>query len=35
MNEFVQPDRWDPQSYSRDELVGILDEALSGEDSAE
>ena len=34
INELVQLNEWGPYSYSRDELVGILDEALSG-DAAE
>ena len=35
INELVQLNQWGPYSYSRDELVGMLDEALSGEDSEE
>ncbi len=35
INELVQLNEWGPYSYSRDELVAILDEALSGEDPAE
>ena len=34
MNELVQLNQWGPYSYSRDELVELLDEALAG-DSAE
>jgi NAD(P)-dependent dehydrogenase (short-subunit alcohol dehydrogenase family) len=31
VNELVQLNRWGPHSYSRDELVKMLDEALAGE----
>ncbi len=31
INELVQLNEWGPYSYSRDELVALLDEALSGE----
>jgi len=31
MNELVQLNQWGPYSYSRDELIKLLDEALSGE----
>jgi hypothetical protein len=30
INELVQLNRWGPYSYSRDELVKMLDEALAG-----
>ena len=33
MNELVQLNQWGPYSYSRDELIKLLDEALSGGDS--
>ncbi len=33
VNELVQLNQWGPYSYSRDELVKLLDEALAGEDS--
>jgi len=32
VNELVQLNEWGPYSYSRDELVQMLDEALAGED---
>ena len=35
LNELVQLNQWGPYSYSREELVGLLDEALAGDDSAE
>ena len=35
INELVQLNRWGPYSYSRDELVKLLDEALEGEKSEE
>ncbi|MBT8089718.1 MAG: SDR family NAD(P)-dependent oxidoreductase [Gammaproteobacteria bacterium] len=35
VNELVQLNQWGPYSYSRDELVGLLDEALSGDASSE
>jgi hypothetical protein len=31
VNELVQLNQWGPYSYSRDELVKMLDEALAGE----
>jgi len=34
-NEEVQLNRWGPYSYSRDELIKLLDEALAGGDSGE
>jgi len=35
VNELVQLNRWGPYSYSRDELVKLLDQALAGEQAAE
>jgi len=35
VSELVQLNQWGPYSYSRDELVKLLDEALSGDDAAE
>ena len=35
VNELVQLNRWGPHSYSRDELIKLLDEALAGGDSGE
>jgi len=35
VNELVQLNRWGPYSYSRDELVKLLDTALAGEQPAE
>lgn len=35
VNELVQLNQWGPYSYSRDELVALLDAALSGEDASE
>ena len=35
VNELVQLNTWGPYSYSRDELVKMLDEALAGEKPAE
>ena len=35
VNELVQLNAWGPYSYSRDELVEMLDKALSGEDDSE
>ena len=35
INELVQLNQWGPYSYSRDELVKMLDEALAGEAPAE
>ena len=35
INELVQLNQWGPYSYSRDQLVEMLDKALSGEDSSE
>ena len=35
INELVQLNTWGPYSYSRDELVEMLDAALAGEDDAE
>lgn len=32
INELVQLNQWGPYSYSRDELVALLDEALTGDD---
>ena len=31
MNELVQLNQWGPYSYSRDELIALLDEAMSGD----
>jgi len=30
IKQLVQLNQWGPYSYSRDELVGLLDEALAG-----
>ena len=35
VNELVQLNQWGPYSYSRDELIKLLDEALTGGDSSE
>ena len=35
LNELVQLNQWGPYSYSRDELVELLDDALSGDAAAE
>ena len=35
INELVQLNQWGPYSYSRDELVGLLDDALAGDAPAE
>ena len=35
INELVQLDTWGPYSYTRDELVEMLDEALAGGAPAE
>jgi NAD(P)-dependent dehydrogenase (short-subunit alcohol dehydrogenase family) len=35
VNQLVQLNRWGPYSYSRDELVKLVDEALAGGDSGE
>jgi NAD(P)-dependent dehydrogenase (short-subunit alcohol dehydrogenase family) len=35
VNELVQLNQWGPYSYSRDQLVELLDEALSGETPSE
>ena len=35
INELVQLNQWGPYSYSRDELVGLLDGALAGDAPAE
>jgi hypothetical protein len=35
INELVQLNTWGPHSYSRDQLVEMLDEALAGGASAE
>jgi NAD(P)-dependent dehydrogenase (short-subunit alcohol dehydrogenase family) len=35
VNELVQLNQWGPYSYSRDELVKLLDEALSGDAPSE
>jgi len=35
INELVQLNQWGPHSYSRDELVAMLDKALAGDDGAE
>ena len=35
VNELVQLNQWGPYSYSRDQLVELLDEALSGEATSE
>ena len=31
MNELVQLNQWGPYSYGREELVGLLDDALAGD----
>jgi NAD(P)-dependent dehydrogenase (short-subunit alcohol dehydrogenase family) len=35
INELVQLNQWGPYSYSREELVGLLDDALAGDAPAE
>jgi hypothetical protein len=35
VNQLVQLNRWGPYSYSRDELVKLVDEALAGGESGE
>ena len=35
INELVQLNQWGPYSYSRDQLVELLDKALAGETSSE
>ena len=35
LNQLVQLNQWGPYSYSRDELIKLLDEALAGGDSGE
>ena len=35
INELVQLNQWGPYSYTRDELVALLDEALAGDDVEE
>jgi NAD(P)-dependent dehydrogenase (short-subunit alcohol dehydrogenase family) len=35
VNELVQLNQWGPYSYSRDQLVGLLDEALAGDAPSE
>jgi NAD(P)-dependent dehydrogenase (short-subunit alcohol dehydrogenase family) len=35
INELVQLNQWGPYSYTRDELVALLDEALAGDDAEE
>ena len=35
INELVQLNQWGPYSYSRDQLVELLDKALSGDASSE
>lgn len=35
VNELVQLDQWGPYSYSRDQLVELLDAALSGDAPSE
>ena len=35
MNELVQLNQWGPYSYSREELIELLDEALAGGKAAE
>ncbi len=35
INELVQLNEWGPYSYSRDELIAMLDKALAGDDGAE
>lgn len=35
VNELVQLNEWGPYSYSRDQLVELLDETLAGESSTE
>jgi NAD(P)-dependent dehydrogenase (short-subunit alcohol dehydrogenase family) len=34
INELVQLNQWGPYSYTRDELIAMLDEALAGDDSS-
>ena len=34
INELVQLNKWGPHSYSRDELVAMLDDAIAGKDDA-
>lgn len=35
VNELVQLNEWGPYSYSRDQLIGLLDDALSGDAASE
>ena len=35
MNQLVQLNQWGPYSYSREELIKLLDETLAGESSGE
>jgi len=35
VNELVQLNQWGPYSYSRDQLVELLDKALAGDASSE
>lgn len=35
INELVQLNQWGPYSYSRDELIAMLDKALAGDDDSE
>jgi hypothetical protein len=35
VNELVQLNQWGPYSYSRDELVEMLDAALAGDTESE
>ena len=35
VNELVQLNQWGPHSYSREELIKLLDEALAGGDASE
>ena len=35
VNELVQLNQWGPYSYSREELIKLLDEALAGGDASE
>jgi hypothetical protein len=35
VNELVQLNQWGPYSYSRDQLIELLDEALSGDASSD
>jgi len=35
VNELVQLNEWGPYSYSRDQLIELLDEALSGDEPSE